>query len=568
MRYANKNISEVNTTNEELPDSCMEENSRSLPETDSDLSELGQAALAYSRHFPIFPCEPGEKRPLSKLVPKGFKNATQDKRKIHEWWTQCPNANIGAPTGELSFAVIDLDTDKKTGEASGRSSLEALIGQFGPLPDTITAITPSTGEHLFYNINSHLGRKIGVSPGLDILGGDGYVVLEPSIGLNGKPYKFNNCTPLDFDPTKLPDLPGWVTALQKQPKQRSTAQNKLGLMRNESTQIIIPEGERNCTLNRIAFAMQSRGETDETIEAECEAIAFGGSNRLTKKLPSHICSPLLTARERDEFESTMRSVLSTPKGKPGYQKPNSVLEKQAKTKPKSNHIDTNDLTDVGNARQFTRDHEGHVKYCAEEKKWYLFNGSLYIPDNLNQIVQLAIQTTDGISKTASSIEDHDKSNRVLKHSTKSRSTRALKAMVELASSDPALAVSVTHFDTDPYALCFQNGYVDLRTGKFYEPDKKKLFRRSVNAKYDEAATSTIWWDFILRSMGGDESLAKFFEFRFARSLTGVRIGRDNLTILHGEGGRGKTTLVEAFLGIMGNYGVYMVTFWFSFSLFL
>ena len=54
--------------------------------------------------YPVFPCAPGGKSPLTE---RGFHDATVDPEQIEKWWSQHPSANIGIPTAGL--VVIDID---------------------------------------------------------------------------------------------------------------------------------------------------------------------------------------------------------------------------------------------------------------------------------------------------------------------------------------------------------------------------------------------------------------------------------------------------------------------------
>jgi hypothetical protein len=65
---------------------------------------LPKAALAYARRgVPVFPCEPGAKRPLTR---NGHWDATTDSGVIERWWKRWPSANVGVPTGKKSGVVV------------------------------------------------------------------------------------------------------------------------------------------------------------------------------------------------------------------------------------------------------------------------------------------------------------------------------------------------------------------------------------------------------------------------------------------------------------------------------
>jgi hypothetical protein len=64
-----------------------------------------ESALRYAEQgYPVFPCAPGRKQPLT---PNGLLDATTDLDQIEAWWTATPNANIGLVTNGL--LVIDVD---------------------------------------------------------------------------------------------------------------------------------------------------------------------------------------------------------------------------------------------------------------------------------------------------------------------------------------------------------------------------------------------------------------------------------------------------------------------------
>src|SRR5919205_2604957 len=91
---------------------------------------LLRASLAYAgRGVPVFPCEPGARRPLTR---NGHWHATTDRRAIERWWERWPSANLGVPTGKKSGIVV-LDVDVGAG---GPESLAGLERAGGPAPRT------------------------------------------------------------------------------------------------------------------------------------------------------------------------------------------------------------------------------------------------------------------------------------------------------------------------------------------------------------------------------------------------------------------------------------------------
>ena len=141
------------------------------------ISTLRGAALAYARRrVPVFPCEPGGKRPLT---PNGFWDATTQRRRIEAWWGRWPAANVGIPSGRRSGLLV-LDADPRNG---GFVSLALLERENGPIPGTARARTGGGGVHVFfvYPAGETVRNSVGIlGAGLDVRGEGGYVVVPPS----------------------------------------------------------------------------------------------------------------------------------------------------------------------------------------------------------------------------------------------------------------------------------------------------------------------------------------------------------------------------------------------------
>lgn len=161
----------------------------------------------------VFPCVPGGKRPLGRLAPHGFLDATMDAMQIRAWWSPAPAldanmANIAIRTGAASnLVVLDLD-----GEA-GLTALGELEARFGLLPPAPTVSTPRGGRHIYF---AHPGRIVPCSvgrlaPAVDVRGDGGYVVAPPSATRTGRWTWLPGRSLHDLDPPPLPAA--WRQAL-------------------------------------------------------------------------------------------------------------------------------------------------------------------------------------------------------------------------------------------------------------------------------------------------------------------------------------------------------------------
>ena len=224
---------------------------------------LLEYALQYARRgWPVFPCNPATKAPLTE---HGLKDATIDADAIRGWWGQFPDAMIAVTTGAKSgFWALDLDLDAEKGR-DGIAALAAL----GTLPETITQTTPRGGVHSFFKWDSARPVKNSVSkvgPGIDIRGAGGYVIMAGSLRADGRAYQWRN-QPDRFD---LADAPPWlyeaIGRAQPEPDSRSNDEtlNAPSGPDGSAAQILeracqrvasTTSGKRNDALNRAGFAL-------------------------------------------------------------------------------------------------------------------------------------------------------------------------------------------------------------------------------------------------------------------------------------------------------------------------
>lgn len=149
---------------------------------------------------PVFPCVPGEKRPL---VAHGFKDATSQAAQVADWWGRWPVANIGIPTGPVSgFEVVDVDVkgDPPRGPESWQDATQA-----GLLDGWVAqVVTPSGGLHAYYPAAEVEQRSwASGSAQIDFRGTAGYIVAPPSRTLvNGETatYLLLDLAPGDVQP--------------------------------------------------------------------------------------------------------------------------------------------------------------------------------------------------------------------------------------------------------------------------------------------------------------------------------------------------------------------------------
>jgi hypothetical protein len=219
------------------------------------------AALDYGlRGWPVFPVEPGGKRPLGRLAPHWREDATTDPEQIQAWWTAEPEANIGLPTG-LAFDVLDVDGPEALARLevwSGDRSGDDVEGPTVATPRGWHAYVAPTGKGNTVNL--------GKLAGIDWRGRGGYVVAPPSVRDDGGTWTWTTGTPQDLGPnTPIVPAPEWVLQLFDRPiapvsgtlprHAGRTGYGAAALERELGRLATAAEGTRNHQLNKSAHSL-------------------------------------------------------------------------------------------------------------------------------------------------------------------------------------------------------------------------------------------------------------------------------------------------------------------------
>lgn len=125
-------------------------------------------------------------------------------------------------------------------------------------------------------------------------------------------------------------------------------------------------------------------------------------------------------------------------------------------------------------------------------------------------------------------------------------------MVELAQSEPGIAVHHTALDSAPWLLNCRNGTIDLKTGTPHPHDRAQLLTKQIDVDYDPAAPAPRWARFIERITDGDPELATYMQRAAGYTLTGD-VSEQCLFFCYGNGANGKSTYVETLAALLGNF---------------
>ncbi len=220
------------------------------------------------------------------------------------------------------------------------------------------------------------------------------------------------------------------------------------------------------------------------------------------------------------------------------------------------------LTDLGNANLFLALFPGLVRYVTEQRSWIVFNGQHWTtcPEMLMKLVKSLIRVRYSESHSRVDLETitgepvrHDEA---LKWANRTSSKRSIGGFLDLAKDLSGIRISQAMLDANPLLLGVPGGVIELATGVFRSGRSKDLVSRVIGTRYNPNAKCPTFLRFLNDITLGREELARFFQELFGYFLSGLTTEHAFFIFL-GKGANGKSTLVELFTQLMGDYAVGM-----------
>ena len=475
------------------------------------LAELG---------YRVFPLKPGTKFPITA---HGVKDATADVERVAEWWSKFPDAGIGLCAAGM--LIVDIDGIDNEYPNSPEKSLDAPC-----------VMTPRGGRHYYFKLPTSRKWKNSVgllAPRVDVRTSGGYVVAPPSEFDGGGVWQW--AVPIDVPPEELPEPPAWLIAeldaLEVAPREKNAAGKQVPTR--------VPEGGRNAALTSAAGTMRYRGMSEAEIEA---ALRIFNRDR---------CIPPV---DDSELLAIVKSVARYEPTSP------IVREAAVATRPTRLPGELKDCTDAGNAARFREHYADDLLYCAEQGKWYQWDGTRWIADNGGRVMRAALDVTMAMKEEARKLEEiavrqgDEEKQKIAKEmdswARKSRSESRLNAMINVAAAE--MEVGTDQFDANQWLLNVRNGILNLKTGELSPHDRARMMTKIAGTDYDAAADCPKWTAFLARIFDGNTDVINFLQTSLGMMLTGD-ITEQYLQIWYGGGQNGKSTLVDTIKAVMGDY---------------
>jgi putative DNA primase/helicase len=209
------------------------------------------------------------------------------------------------------------------------------------------------------------------------------------------------------------------------------------------------------------------------------------------------------------------------------------------------------FTDDGNAQRMVLLFDGVIKYVKEGDRWFIWNGAFWQPDSNKEIGMMTIGKIISRLMMLNEYSRGGESSRI-PFITYSGMERGIRSMISLSRSETSVQIAPSELDAHPFFFNVNNGTLDLRSGDFYAHNPSNLMTKTANVDFLATAVCPTFDNFLRQVTENDEDLALFLQKVFGYALTGDN--REQVFFnFFGGGKNGKSTLVNLFVKILGDY---------------
>lgn len=229
------------------------------------------------------------------------------------------------------------------------------------------------------------------------------------------------------------------------------------------------------------------------------------------------------------------------------------------------------LTDLGNAERFAARYAGRLLH-VDEIGWLAWDGRRWAREGADNVVSKAVHdTVRCIQDEAEAIRGTDRdtileekkdgvvmlSDKLAHWGRASESASRLKAIAQHGA--PYMGAKASQLDRDPFRINVMNGTLHIRRGdgdddpiQLRPHDPADLITKLAPAVFDPAARCPTYDRFMLEVQPSPD-VRRFLHQWGGYSLTGDT-GEQKLLFLYGKGRNGKSTLVDTWGAVAGDYG--------------
>ena len=218
--------------------------------------------------------------------------------------------------------------------------------------------------------------------------------------------------------------------------------------------------------------------------------------------------------------------------------------------------------DVANGKLFARLFRDKLLHIHETGNWLQFDDVAgWLSANPRQEEQAAKEAIQRLrDEAAQQLKDGvepEKVRKLLSHIEYTSRAPNLRAMIDMAKSEPGMVVRLAEFDSDPMLLGVVNGVLDLRTSQLRPPSPSLLVSKRSNIAYEPSATCPRF-EMFMAEIQPEPEVRDFLQRLAGYCLTGTT-SIQAFVFLFGSGANGKSVFVETMAWLLGDYAQKIAT---------
>jgi putative DNA primase/helicase len=214
--------------------------------------------------------------------------------------------------------------------------------------------------------------------------------------------------------------------------------------------------------------------------------------------------------------------------------------------------------DLIGARFFRDRYVGKMVFVVSLSKWLRWDDTKaqWMWCGLGEQVEAAKATVLELFNIACAkgANDHEAWKSTIAAMGKLQVETRIKAMLELAKSEPGMSIVAAAMDSHPELLGVKNGLVNLRTGALRPNDPALYITKYVEHDYDPNASCPIFERFLDDVFQGDSATIAAVQRLVGLTLTG-RVEEEIIIFCVGTGANGKSIFGNVVSAIMGPYSM-------------
>ncbi|MDP1563938.1 MAG: phage/plasmid primase, P4 family [Pirellulaceae bacterium] len=217
--------------------------------------------------------------------------------------------------------------------------------------------------------------------------------------------------------------------------------------------------------------------------------------------------------------------------------------------------DDSGRTDEQNAERFIDKNLERLMYVPEWRRWLVWDGRRWYDDNgvgVRRHARYYVKNLwNELGKKVSSVS-RDEFSKIQTFVKRSNSAAGIKALIDLARSDPRIVCPVKDLNRHLTLLNVENGTIDLATGKFRDHDPADRITQLAPVRFDPAATCPEWLATLELVFNSDQGLIRYVQQLLGYSCSGL-VDHHVLPICWGNGNNGKSTISGTIVNLLGDY---------------